>query len=142
MTPARLQGLIDEIRDIEDRDLRSDLLIEFSERFIEVPANIAVRPFPESHKAPACESEAYVWIVQNPDRSLKLYFAVENPQGISAKALAVILDEALSGSSAQEILEVSEDIVYDIFGRNITMGKGQGLMGMVRIVKELVNRCA
>jgi len=101
---------------------------------------VARRPFPEANRTPACESEAYCFVTPNPDGTVQLYFAVENPQGISAKALAVILDENLSGKTVDEVQRVSEDIVYDIFGRTISMGKGQGLMGMVQLVKFLSSK--
>lgn len=131
-----IQHLLDELREM-DRELKFDLLIEYAERFKDVPPQIAKRPFPEDHKAPACESEAYAWVVFDSKGKSELYFAVENPQGISAKALAVILQENLNGSTKAEIQSLSEDIIYDIFGRSISMGKGQGLMGVVRIVKQL-----
>lgn len=135
-----LDALLAELKEIDDRDLRFDLLIEFADRFNEVDPSVAVRPFPEENKAPACESEAYCFATKKPDGSVKLHFAVENPQGISAKALAVILDENLSGTSAQEIASIREDVIYDIFGRGISMGKGQGLMGMVKLTKFLASR--
>lgn len=133
----RLNELLQEIRDIEDFDLRSELLIEYGQQFVPVPDKIETRPYPQDHLVPGCESEAYEWVVMQPDGTLKIYFAVENPQGISAKALAAILDQALSGAPADEIAKVPEDIVYDIFGRGISMGKGHGLMGMVRMMKHL-----
>ena len=135
-----LSEILDELRNIDDRDLKYDLLIEYADRFIEVPKEVASRPFSESHKAPACESEAYVWLAVRKDKTAQLYFAVENPQGISAKALAVILSEGLNGHALSEVTKVSEEIVYDIFGRSISMGKGQGLMGMIRLMKSLAVR--
>jgi sulfur transfer protein SufE len=72
-----------------------------------------------------------------PDGNLKLYFAVENPSGVSAKALATILDRTLSGLPPSEIAGVSTDIVERIFRQNISMGKGIGLMSMVQAVKAL-----
>lgn len=138
--PQKLAALLDELRAIDDRELKFDLLIEFSDRFKEVSPDVAVRPFPESHKAPACESEAYGWVTKNADGTVKLHFAVENPQGISAKALAAILDEGLSGATPKEVQAISEELIYDIFGRSISMGKGQGLMGMVRIVKHFASQ--
>ena len=39
------------------------------------------------------------------DGTLKLHFAVENPSGISAKALAAILDQALSGLPPAEVAD-------------------------------------
>jgi cysteine desulfuration protein SufE len=132
-----IDAIIREFREIEDQDVRFDLLIECADKFVEVPESVARRPFPKANLTPACESEAYCFVTPNPDGTVKLHFAVENPQGISAKALAVILDENLSGKTPEEVQRVPEDIVYDIFGRTISMGKGQGLMGMVQLVKFL-----
>ena len=121
---------------VADMDERIQLLIDYADRFKEVPQNIAKRPFLESHRVPFCESEAYVWLEQQPDHTLKLHFAVENPQGISAKALAAILDQTLSGLPAEQVTGISSDLVFKLFGRNISMGKGQGLMAMVSMVKS------
>ena len=81
-----------------------------------------------------------MWAVRKPDGTLKLHFAVENPSGISAKALAAILDRSLSGLPAAEIAEVTPDIVEAIFRQNISMGKGMGLMSMVQAVRALARR--
>lgn len=136
--PARLEELLSALQSLGDRELQLQLLIETAERFKEVPANIAQRPFAKEHLVPGCESEAYIWAQALPDKTFKFYFAVENPQGISAKAFAAILDETLSGLTASEILAVPQEIVFQIFGRDLSMGKGQGLMGMVRMVQTLV----
>ena len=50
---------------------------------------------------PHCESEAYVWAVPNADGTLELHFAVENPSGVSAKALAAILQKPLRVAGAE-----------------------------------------
>jgi len=138
----KMLAVLDQVRDLEDRNLQNDLLIEMSERFKSVPETVAKRPFQAAHRVPACESEAYVWCVMDDAQKLKFYFAVENPHGVSAKALSVFLDENLSGLTAAEIAGVSEEIVYDLFGKNVSMGKGQGLMGMVRMLKALAREKA
>ena len=137
--PQPLAEVIDEF-DSLDRNEKTDLLIEFADRFQEVPPEVAQRPFPEEHRVQRCESEAYVWVEPLPDDRVSLHFAVENPQGISAKALAVILEETLSGGEAEEIARLPQDIVFDIFGREISMGKGQGLIGMVSLVASSAKR--
>jgi cysteine desulfuration protein SufE len=71
---------------------------------------------------------------------MKLYFAVENPSGISAKALAVMLTKTLSGLTPAEIATVSPEIVEGLFRQNISMGKGMGLMSMVGAVRTLAQR--
>ena len=114
----------------------ADLLIEFAESFVEVPPEVAKKPYSKSNLVPGCESEAYVWSKSHPQKGLKFYFAVENPQGISAKALAAILDQTLSGEAVDEVALVSPEIVYGFFGKGISMGKGQGLMSMVGMFRE------
>jgi cysteine desulfuration protein SufE len=105
-----------------------------------VPPEVARRPFDPSHQVPQCESDAYAWATKRPDGTLALHFAVENPSGISAKALAAILEKTLSGLTPAEIEGVSPEIVEQIFRQNISMGKGMGLMGMVNAVRALAAR--
>ena len=73
------------------------MLLSYADQFKDVPPEVATRPFPEKNHIPQCESDAYIWALKRPDGTLKLHFAVENPSGISARALATILDKTLSG---------------------------------------------
>jgi cysteine desulfuration protein SufE len=134
--PERLQEVLDTFAMFTDTADRTELLLDYADRFREVPTDVATRPFSKTHLVPHCESEAYVWVLKNPDGTLKLHFAVENPSGISAKALAAILERSLSGLPAAEIASVTPDIVEQIFRQNISMGKGMGLMSMVQAVRS------
>lgn len=138
--PPKLQEIVDTISMFKDQNDRINVLIDFAEKFKEVPADVAVRPYPNEHKVEYCESEAYVWAKTNDDGTIKLYFAVENPQGVSAKALTVILDKGLSGETAENILKVNTDIVFEIFGQSLSMGKNLGLTGIVQMVYREVKR--
>jgi cysteine desulfuration protein SufE len=142
MALEKLTSLLETFDQFPDPADRTDLLLSYADRFREVPPEVARRPFPPIHHIPQCESDAYVWALRNPDGTLKLYFAVENPSGISAKALAMILDKTLSGLPPQDIAMVTSDIVERIFRRNISMGKGMGLMSMVDAVRTLAKRAA
>jgi cysteine desulfuration protein SufE len=113
------------------------MLLSYADQFREVPPEVASRPFDTSHQVPQCESDAYVWAMKQPDGTLKLYFAVENPSGVSAKALAAILDRSLSGLLPEDIARVDSSIVEKLFRQNISMGKGMGLMSMVEAVRAL-----
>ena len=116
---------------------RTNMLLSYSDQFREVPTEVASRPFDKSHQVPQCESDAYAWAMKQPDGTLKLYFAVENPSGVSARALAAILDKTLSGLPPEEIAQVDSSIVEKLFRQNISMGKGMGLMSMVEAVRSL-----
>jgi sulfur transfer protein SufE len=135
--PERLREVLAVFASVSDPADRANLLIDFADRFRPVPPEIATPPYPADHLVPYCESEAYVWLVPQADGTANLHFAVENPSGISAKALASILTSTLSGLTPEEIEQVSPDIVEQIFRQNISMGKGMGLMAMVQAVQAL-----
>lgn len=140
--PEKLQAVLDTFAMFPDTADRSSMLLSYADKFRDVPPEVATRPFDNEHLVPHCESEAYVWAVPQPDGTLKLAFAVENPSGISAKALAVILDQTLSGLPPGDIAKVDPEIVERIFRQNISMGKGMGLMSMVQAVRALARKAA
>ena len=140
--PPPLQAVLDTFDMFPDQADRTSMLLSYADQFREVPAAIATRPFDKSHQVPQCESDAYVWAMKNPDGTLDLHFAVENPSGVSAKALASILKRSLSGLPAEDIATVDASIVERIFRQNISMGKGMGLMSMVEAVRSLAKAAA
>ena len=139
--PEKLQQLVDTFQMFDPAD-RTGMLLSYADQFKDVPPSIATRPFAKSHLIPHCESDAYAWAQKMPDGTLKLYFAVENPSGVSAKALATILDKTLSGLPASEVATITPDIVEKIFRQNISMGKGMGLMSMVNAVQALARKAS
>ncbi|HRF94296.1 MAG TPA: SufE family protein [Aggregatilineales bacterium] len=135
--PQKLQSLLTDFAALTDRHERAEYLIEIADRFkdVRVPAEISTRPHPEENHVQMCESDAYVWAVPQADGTQKYYFDVLNPQGLSAMALSVILSESLSNQPLDAVANVKSDIVFTIFGREVAMGKGQGLMGIVNMVQ-------
>jgi cysteine desulfuration protein SufE len=131
--PEKFEELL---RDFDglDRSARMELLIDWADHFTEVPESIAQRPFPERSRAPRCESDAYVFATDRPDGTLDFHFAVENPQGISAKAWGAILAESASGAPLEQVLEIHGNSIRRIFGPELSMGKGQGLIGMLDLL--------
>lgn len=138
--PEKLANLLDLFGSIEDRSDRIDALISMADKFEPVPESIAARPYPEENRVPHCESEAFVFAVENPDGTLQFHFAVENPQGISAMATAAILRKTLSGQPLKQIADVPSDFIYDLFGRELSTGKGLGLTGIVSMVRQAARR--
>ncbi len=135
--PLKLADILADFELITDRNERADYLIDIADRFknVKVSPEIATPPYDEARRVPACESEAFVWSVEQEDGTLRFYFDVLNPQGLSAMAIAVILDEACSGAPLAQVAAVEPDIVFKLFGKEISMGKGQGLMGIVGMVQ-------
>lgn len=139
--PPKLQELVQDFAFIERPD-RMQLLVEYADRFDEVtvPEEIATRPFPAENHVTRCESDAYVWAEDRDDGTQQYYFAVENPQGISARAWAVIMGETLSGEPLETVVKADPQVIFEVFGKDISMGKGQGLMGMLDHVQSLARR--
>lgn len=142
--PGKLQSVIDELAFLEDQQDKMEFLIDFADKFEEVPEEIAKRPFHSDSKVPFCESEAYVFTTADKDNRLKFYFAVDNPNGVSAKALAGIFSTTLTGIKPEDVIKIPLDVVYKIFGQNLSMGKNMGLTGILQMMqrdaKKLMNK--
>jgi cysteine desulfuration protein SufE len=134
--PTKLQEALDDFSFITTRAERQEYLIQIADRFseVKVPPHIATLPYDERHRVPACESDAFVWAHENPDGTLHYYFDVLNPQGLSAMAMATLLAETCNDAPVEQVASLSTEIVFDFFGKDLSMGKGQGLMGIVNMV--------
>lgn len=138
--PKKLREFLEKISSIKDENQRIEILVDYADKFRNPPEEIARTLYSTACKVPFCESGVYARTIMQKDNTPKFYFAIESPQGISAKALAVILDRTLSGQPARQILNVDPDIVYQIFGKELSMGKNLGLSGMVLLIQnELKN---
>ena len=134
---SRLGEIVETLSSL-DRAERIEALIDLSSSFREVPETVARRPFPAERRVPACESEAYVFALPREDGTLDFRFAVENPQGLSARAFAVVLDRAYSGAPLESIVSsgAPEEIVEGVFGRELSLGKQLGLAGMMLMLQR------
>ena len=108
MIPPKLQETLDDLDLLSDRQERIDYLISLAQEFTnpgpdELPRSAETR-------VPGCESEVY--IVPGPK------IAVDNPQGVSAMALATILESSVAGAAPNQVGEIPEEIVYKIFGND------------------------
>lgn len=132
--PVKLQEYLDTLAMFPDRQDRIETLIGFADEY----KHPSPEEFPreETSKVPGCESEVFIRTSPQGD-SFHFRYAVDNPQGISAMAMAVILENGLSGESAQTIQSIPEEIVFEIFGNELSMGKNLGLTNMLRITKHL-----
>ena len=132
--PAKLQEYLDDLAIFTDRQDHIEYLIALADDYKHPDASSFERT--EGKKVPGCESEVFIESVPA-ESSVRYRFAVDNPQGISAMAMAVILQDSLSGAPKDQVAEVPEDVVFKIFGNELSMGKNLGLTNMVRIVKRL-----
>ena len=80
-----------------------------------------------------------MWTIKT-NGSYKFHFDVMNPQGISAKSVCAIFEETLSGETADNILSVPDDFVFDVFGQNLSMGKNLGLTNILAKMKNDIRK--
>jgi len=132
--PPKLQEYIDDFGFVTTRDERADFLISIADEFEPVPDTIATKPYDESHRVVGCESEAFVWAIERTDGTLDYHFDVLNPQGLSAMAMAKILQESCSGTPLEQVAAIDSEVIFTFFGKDLSMGKGQGLSGIVNTV--------
>lgn len=129
---SKLQEFLDDLALYPDRTERIDLLISLSDEFKNPPEDEVPRS--GATRVPGCESEVYV-TSELSGQGRKYNFAVDNPQGISAMAMARILDQTLSGEPKEVVAAAPDDLAFRIFGNELSMGKSLGLTGMLRMVK-------
>ncbi len=137
--PAPIQEFLDLLEMMPDRADRIDALISMTDSYKVVGPEQVSKPYPENHRVPGCESEIFAWAFVEPN-GLRFEFAVENPQGISAMAWAAILKRGLDGLSPEEVQEVPDELVYQVFGKELSMGKSMGLMNTLRLCKSFALR--
>lgn len=131
--PEKLQEQLELLAMFPDRSQRIEALIGIAEQYDQAAA--AAFPRTEDRRVPGCESE--VFLCAEPEgEGLNVHFAVDNPQGISAMALAVILQTGVTGAPRTQIAAIGDEVVYEIFGRELSMGKTMGLTGMVRMLRD------
>ena len=139
--PEKLQDIIEMFDLTLDRNDRYQLLIDYADKFKPVQEQIATRPFPEDHRVPSCESQAFVFAEERSDGLLNFYFAVENPNGISAKAISAIMHDVTSGAQLDEVLAIEPDIIFKFFNRDqLGIARSEGLRGIIKFVRFFASK--
>lgn len=133
--PQKLKDIAETLLSLPEQD-RIEMLIDFASKYKVVPEEIAAPPYPEDHKALMCESNAYVWSTLDPSNKINFHFAVENPQGLSARAFVVILQLTLNGEPPALIRNIPDDIITKIFSESLSMRKNMGLTSILQKVRE------
>ncbi len=130
--PEPIQEFIENIALIDDRAERVQVLIDMGKSF--QPTAIE-KPYPAENRVPGCESEVYTWVNPNTQSTLDIQIVVDNPQGLSAMAMAQLLLEGLQNQPPALANLIDEDLVAKTFGPELSMGKSLGLTNLVRQIK-------
>ncbi|MCB0826287.1 MAG: SufE family protein [Armatimonadetes bacterium] len=138
--PPHLEQFLSDLAQLSDRNERIEYLISLAHDF--VPYADAPDPLPEDNRVRGCESEVFAFSTA-PEGKIHLEFVVLNKQGLSAMALGKILQDSFNGMPVDSIQCIDQDIVKEIFGRELSMGKAVGLANTVSMVKsQLLSSCS
>lgn len=136
--PEGIRSVLDDLAFLEDRRARMEYLISLGESYQAADEREVPRR-PET-KVPGCESEVFFHALPIDSNHIRVRYAVDNPQGISAMAMAKVLEDGVAGATVEEVREIPENLAEQMFGRELSMGKGMGLGHMVRMAKDAARR--
>ncbi|MER3495475.1 MAG: hypothetical protein C4320_00770 [Armatimonadota bacterium] len=132
--PSAIQGVLDDLAFLEDRRARIEYLIAIGESYR--PADEQEVPRRDEAKVAGCESEVFFHSEKMPEGRVRVRYAVDNPQGISAMAMAKVLEDGVSNVEPERVAAIPDSLAEEMFGQELSMGKGMGLGHMVRMAKE------
>ena len=130
--PPKIQEFLDLLSQVSDRAEKIQILIDLSKSYI--PAD-REKPYPEVNRVKGCESEVFTWVKLSDQGLLEIEIVVENPQGLSAMALGALLKDSLHHQSPLLAKQLDDEIVFALFGKELSMGKTMGLTNLVQQVK-------
>jgi len=118
------------------KDLRLQALLDYSRRLPELPDRLTDHP-ELFEVVPECQSP-FALIVEQDDESMHLLFRVP-AEAPTVRGFASILQEALDGSPAQEILDVPDDFYVKMgLQEAVTSQRLNGMAAILRRIKAQV----
>lgn len=131
MTPA--EEVIDEFRSTPDAQ-KLELLLEFSESLPEPPSRFGENPH-LMERVEECQAPVFIAVEGSAER-IDLFFSAP-PEAPTTRGFASILNTALNGRSAEEILSVSDDFPTELgLEKLISPLRVRGMRGMLYRIKR------
>ena len=132
----RLQEIVDDFRDVPDKD-RLQLLLEFSEELPALPERYAahhdlLEPVPE------CQTPLFLAVDTDPDQTVHLFFDAP-PEAPTTRGFAGILHAGLDGLSADEVLATPAEFSSQLGLRDLVSPlRLRGMAAMLARIKRQV----
>ena len=136
--PQAMAGIVDDFTALEEAQ-RLELLLEFSDALPELPARFADHP-ELLEQVVECQSPIFLALEVDPDgeRAVHLFFSAP-PEAPTTRGFASVLHEGLDGASAQDVLDVPDDMPHLLgLTRAITPLRMRGMSGMLARIKRQV----
>jgi cysteine desulfuration protein SufE len=127
------QAVIDDFNFLEERD-RLQLLLEFSESLPELEARFGENP-ELLERVEECQSPVFI-AVEGDSSQINLYFSAPK-EAPTTRGFASVLNTALNGLSASDVLELSDDFPSMLgLDRLISPLRVRGMRGMLARIKR------
>jgi cysteine desulfuration protein SufE len=131
LTPA--EEVIEEFRSTPDAQ-KLELLLEFSESLPEPPSRFGENPH-LMERVEECQAPVFI-AVEGSAEKIDLFFSAP-PEAPTTRGFASILNTALNGRSAKEILSVSDDFPTELgLEKLISPLRVRGMRGMLYRIKR------
>ncbi len=126
-------AVVDDFTFLEERD-RLQLLLEFSEQLPALDPRFGENP-ELLERVEECQSPVFIAVEGNPVR-IQLHFSAPQ-EAPTTRGFASVLNAALNGQSAQEILELPDDFPSMLgLDRLISPLRVRGMRGMLARIKR------
>lgn len=130
---SNAEAVIDDFTFLEERD-RLQLLLEFSEQLPALDSRFGDNP-ELLERVEECQSPVFIAVEGNPERVL-LHFSAPQ-EAPTTRGFASVLNAALNGQSAQEILDLPDDFPSMLgLDRLISPLRVRGMRGMLARIKR------
>ena len=126
-------AVIDDFTFLDEKD-RLQLLLEFSENLPALDSRFGEHP-ELLERVEECQSPVFIAVDGNPDQ-IELYFSAPE-EAPTTRGFASVLNAALNGQSAQEILDLPDDFPSMLgLDRLISPLRVRGMRGMLARIKR------
>jgi cysteine desulfuration protein SufE len=130
---SNAQAVIDDFTFLEERD-RLQMLLEFSEQLPALDARFGDNP-ELLERVEECQSPVFI-AVEGTSESISLYFSAPQ-EAPTTRGFASVLNAALNGQSAQEIIDLPDDFPSMLgLDRLISPLRVRGMRGMLGRIKR------
>ena len=130
---SNAQAVIDDFTFLEERD-RLQMLLEFSEQLPALDARFGDNP-ELLERVEECQPPVFI-AVEGTSESISLYFSAPQ-EAPTTRGFASVLNAALNGQSAQEIIDLPDDFPSMLgLDRLISPLRVRGMRGMLARIKR------
>jgi cysteine desulfuration protein SufE len=134
---AKLEAIVDELRDAADRRERAELLIDLASSLPPWPERLAHLKDPD-HRVPECVAPVYMVVELEGDR-VRIHAEVPE-EAPTTRGFVAMLVEGLDGATVAEVLATPNDLVERAgMLENLGMQRQSGFSSIVRRLKAMAS---